>query len=129
MQSLMQFDRHGWPRDSEAWLCLKRLPETVFRVRVARTFASRLVGLLATTTLAPNEALLLLPGRAVHTLAMKFAIDLVYLDISGRVLGVALNVAPWHFRSGPSGTRAVLEMRANVASDFQVGDVVCWVRR
>ena len=51
------------------------------------------------------------PG--VHTLWMRFAIDVVFLDSRGIVLEVAANVAPWRFALAPPRARYVLELDAN----------------
>lgn len=80
------------------------------RVRVARSFATRAVGLLRTPSLSPGEGLLIVPCRGVHTLGMRYPLDLIYLDDQGRILLVKANVAPW--RLGPTLRRgfAVLEL-------------------
>lgn len=53
----------------------------------AKGFAGRSVGLLGTTGLSPGRGLLI-RTRQVHTMGMRFAIDVVYLTRRGRVLRV-----------------------------------------
>jgi uncharacterized protein len=66
-------------------------------IRVARSRWSRLLGLAFR---APcGEALLLPRCRSVHTFGMRFALDLVWLDEGGRVIGVDEAVPPWRVRS------------------------------
>src|SRR6266498_916261 len=51
-------------------------------VRIARTHWSRLRGLVGTDRSAfqPGQALWIVPCRGVHTLAMRFPLDLIYLS-------------------------------------------------
>lgn len=81
---------------------------------IASGFAARLVGWLGRRRPPADEALWLTPCRAVHTLGMRFAIDLAFLDRQGRVLRIAHDVQPgrlcWHWRA-----RSVLEMPAGNA--------------
>jgi len=53
------------------------------RLRVADTFVQRLLGLHARPLAAPDEALLLLPCRAVHTFFLRRPVDVVFLDEKG----------------------------------------------
>ena len=69
------------------------------------------VGLLNTPQLQLGSGILLLGTRSIHTRGMHFAIDLVFLDDTHRVLGFAHSVAPGEKSvKGPVGTRAVLEL-------------------
>lgn len=67
-------------------------------VLVAASTPARLRGLLARPRLAPGQALLLKPCNMVHTLGMRYPIDVVFLARDGRVLDVASAVAPWRMR-------------------------------
>ena len=49
------------------------------RALVADTSATRRTGLLKHSTLEPGEGLWITPCEGVHTFAMKFAIDIIYL--------------------------------------------------
>lgn len=85
------------------------------RLRIARSFVARAIGLLATRRLAPDEGLLIAPCRAVHTFGMRFDIDAVFLDRAGKVLAVHPALAPWRAASCQSAF-AVLELAAGAAS-------------
>ena len=67
---------------------------------VARTLlaafdsASRRKGLLDHTSLAEGSAMIIAPSSAVHTFAMRFAIDVIFVSKDGRVLKVKPNVKP-----------------------------------
>lgn len=87
------------------------------RVRRADTFFSRLVGLLSRKFLDPDEGLVIVPCTSIHTLGMKFAIDVVFIDKENKVLGVAASVVPNRIRVAPKGTWAVLELADGNASE------------
>jgi uncharacterized protein len=88
--------------------------------RIAGTFRSRLVGLLAQRSLADEDGLLLLPGGSIHTLGMRFAIDVVFVDAELVVLKVAAAVPPCRHVSAPRGTWGALELRAGRASEHDL---------
>jgi uncharacterized membrane protein (UPF0127 family) len=64
----------------------------------ARDFRARLRGWLGRARPAPGEALWLYPCWAVHTLGMRFPIDVLFLDANGRVLQVVHRLPPWRVR-------------------------------
>ncbi|MGH9068965.1 MAG: DUF192 domain-containing protein [Acidimicrobiales bacterium] len=66
---------------------LLRGGEVLATVEVADTLPSRVRGLLGRDGL--DGALLLRPARSVHTLGMRFPIDVAYLDADLVVQGVA----------------------------------------
>ena len=47
---------------------------------------SRRRGLLGRAGLAPSEALVIAPSNAIHTFGMRFPIDVLFVDRSGKVL-------------------------------------------
>ncbi|NHZ35294.1 DUF192 domain-containing protein [Massilia rubra] len=69
------------------------------RISVAYSFGARLVGLLGRRALAPDEGLLLAPCSNIHTLFMRFAIDVVFLDSEGLILAIHRDVKPWRVRA------------------------------
>jgi hypothetical protein len=79
------------------------------RCYVARTPLARLVGLLGTPDLAPDEALWLEPCASVHALGLRASIGCAFLDHAGRVLRVADPLGRWAARRG---ARAVVECAA-----------------
>ena len=84
---------------------------------------TRLRGLLGRAELSPEEGILLRPAGSVHTAFMRFAIDVVFLDKSLRVLKIARQVPPWH-AVGCRGAKAVVELSAGECSrrNLEVGD-------
>lgn len=86
-------------------------------VRLAVTKCARLRGLLGR---APPRPLLLAPARSVHTCAMRFPIDVVFLDAELRVLRIVRALRPWRF-AAERHARAVLELPAGGADGVEAG--------
>lgn len=63
-------------------------------VRHARTFAERTRGLLGRAPLGPGEALVIHRARQVHTIGMRYAIDVCFCDRGWRVLHVVRGLPP-----------------------------------
>jgi uncharacterized membrane protein (UPF0127 family) len=70
----------------KSWLATK--------VRIADNFLTRLVGLLKRSHLGPEEALWLMPSKGIHTIGMKFPIDVVFLSRDFHVLGLISGMLP-----------------------------------
>ncbi len=58
------------------------------KIKVVDTFWGRLKGLLGEKQLEEGRGLLLRPCRQVHTWFMNFAIDVVFLDEFGKIVGL-----------------------------------------
>jgi uncharacterized membrane protein (UPF0127 family) len=82
-------------------------------VRCACDPLARLLGLAGLRALPADAGLLLPRTRSVHTLGMRFALDLVWLDREGRIVRIDRDVRPWRVR-GCRGARAVVELRSTV---------------
>jgi uncharacterized membrane protein (UPF0127 family) len=95
------------------------------RCTIADSPARRMRGLLFRSGLAADEGLLLRPAPSVQTFFMRFAIDIVFLDKAGSVVGIRREVKParvvWCRRA-----RATLELAAGQAdhSGISIGDVL-----
>lgn len=89
-------------------------------VHMACSFRSRCIGLLRQENIAEHGGLLLVPGGSVHTLGMRFAIDVVFLSRQMRVLGLAERVPPWRLVIAPRGTTRVLELAAGKIAATQL---------
>lgn len=79
----------------------------------ARSCFSRMRGLLGRDGLPVGHAMLIAPCSAIHTLGMKFPIDVRFYDREGQCVREVLNVKPGRFWVG-GGWRAasVLECAA-----------------
>jgi hypothetical protein len=96
------------------------------KLRVASTFWKRLVGLLGTenSSFGAGHALWIVPCRRVHTCAMRFPIDVVYLDRANRVVHLEENVRPWRLAPVRADAQTVLELPAHTIfrSGTSIGD-------
>jgi uncharacterized membrane protein (UPF0127 family) len=90
---------------------------------VASTRRDRRRGLLGRDSF--EGALLLRPCRSVHTLRMRFAIDVAHLDGDLRVLRVC-TMRPWRVGRPVRRARAVLEAEAGAFASWNLlpGDAV-----
>jgi uncharacterized protein len=83
---------------------LSRLPHVeiagvdldILRASSAR---ARLLGLAGLNALPPGHALLLPRTRSIHTIGMRFMLDLIWLDDDGRVVRIDRAVKPWRART------------------------------
>lgn len=78
-------------------------------IHVAKTFRTRLRGLLGTDELPADHALLLTRTRSIHMLGMRMTLDLVWLDERGQPVRVDRAVGPGE-RRRCKGARSVLEV-------------------
>lgn len=94
-------------------------------VEVAATRATRRRGLLGRETLGATEGLLLSPCKAVHTVGMRFPIDVIFIDRDGRAVRIVPALAPWRIAMS-ARAKAVIELAAGqaAASDIRVGDML-----
>ncbi len=63
-------------------------------IEVAQTPWTRMKGLLGRRSLPHGHALLITPCNAIHTLGMKFALDVRFYDKQGLLVREVLNVRP-----------------------------------
>ena len=100
---------------------LERLSRIVLRggatLAVADRASARLTGATLMRSL-PRRTALLIPGcRSVHTLGMRFALDLIWLGDDGRIVDVSASVRPWRFVTRAHAS-AVVECRAGTGAAF-----------
>ena len=107
-------------------LNLTRSTELASSARPAHSFWLRLVGLLGRSSLEPGEGLVLQPCSSIHTAFMRFAIDVLYLDRSGRVVKAVASLKPFRMSGVLRGGDAVIELPSGViaATDTAVGDEI-----
>jgi uncharacterized membrane protein (UPF0127 family) len=88
-------------------------------VEIAATRTTRRKGLLGRGHLDEASALLLAPCTAVHTVGMRFAIDVVFVDRQGYAVKVVRELRPWRIALATKA-RAVIEMPAGTLRWGQV---------
>ena len=103
---------------------VRRSSETIAaHVEVADTFFSRLRGLMGRKKLAAGEGLLLAPCPQIHTCFMRFSIDAVFCDKTGKVLYVKEQMKPWRWGRFVRGGYYTLELLGGtLAGRVRVGD-------
>ena len=98
------------------------------RADIADTSRKRKTGLLKHTKLDAGEGLWIAPCEAVHTIGMKFAIDVLFLDRKRRVLKIRSDMQKWRMSAClrahsvlelPSGTAAATETVAGDQLEFE----------
>jgi uncharacterized protein len=93
-------------------------------VGIAESSWTRLVGLLGKKGLAPGTGLLIYPSQAIHTVAMRFPIDVVFLDRNWRVTHLRPAMVPYRVTGVHWKARCVLELPSGVIaqSSTAIGD-------
>lgn len=86
---------------------------------IADTSRLRNKGLLGRSALGAGEGLWIVPCQAVHTVGMRFSIDLLYLDRECRVLQLRRAMSPWRV-SACMAARSVLELPAGAIDSARV---------
>ena len=86
-------------------------------IRTADGFARRFAGLIGRSGLPPGQALLIPSCRSIHTIGMRFAIDVAFLRAE-TVVAVYERVPPFRIVRAPGTPRAeiaALELAAGQA--------------
>ena len=92
-------------------------------VKLALSRADRRQGLLGKDCLDVSAALVLSPCWSIHTMFMRFRIDVVFVDRDGRAVRIVRELAPWRMAVAPRA-HAAIELPAGSlrARDVRVGD-------
>lgn len=77
---------------------------------VADSFLSRFLGLMFRSAFGRIDALVLNPCPSIHTFFMRFCIDVVFTDASGRVVDFRESIRPWRCFLPRSGAHTALEL-------------------
>jgi uncharacterized protein len=97
-------------------------------LRLAATHWSRLCGLIATdpTHFPAGEGLWIVPCHGVHTFAMRFPIDVLYLDSDKVVIHIEENLKPWRVAPVRMHASSVLELpgRSLTSTRTAIGDEI-----
>jgi len=78
------------------------------------------VGLLGDSSLAPGAGLLIYPSQGVHTLGMRFTIDVVFLSHDFRVVGLREYLKPFRMTSLNWRSTCVLELPAGTIRSCRI---------
>ena len=96
------------------------------RIHVASTSRTRMVGLLGKHGLNAGEGLWIKPSSGVHTIGMKFTIDVVGLDSDLKVIKLWRNLVPYRLTTVNWKMCSVIELPAGRIEECQihVGDTL-----
>ena len=99
----------------------ERIASSLF---VATNLFDRAVGLLKYRTLPDGEALFFPKCNSVHTVGMRFAIDLVFIDAAGLIVHLEPSVVPGRLIFPIARAWGVIELASGAIkqSQLSVGD-------
>ena len=114
------------PREEGTVFVYNKTKETflAYRVKVADSILSRLVGLLGKRSLALDSGLWIVPSSGVHTLGMLFTIDVVFLDKNLKVVGLRELLRPFSITGLNLQADSLIELPAHTIfkSRTEIGD-------
>src|SRR3984957_19958252 len=86
---------------------------------IARTHWSRFRGLMATDSskFPRGQGLWISPSHGIHTFAMRFPIDAVYLDRERIVIHIEEGLKPWRLAAGRGRAASGLELPRGTGSE------------
>jgi len=86
---------------------------------IARTHWSRFRGLMATDSsrFSRGQGLWINPSHGIHTFAMRFPIDAVYLDRDRMVIHLEQDLKPWRMAAIRVQAASVLELPTGTISE------------
>jgi uncharacterized protein len=95
-----------------------------FRVKVADSITSRLVGLLGKRFLKPDSGVWIVPANAIHTIGMLFTFDVILINKDFKVVGLRELIRPFRITRPNFRAESVIEVPAHTIfrSRTEVGD-------
>ncbi len=101
--------------------------ELLAAAELADGFCARLVGLMFRRALQPDQAMCLADCHQVHTIGMRFAIDIVFVDGDSVIVQLVHNLVPNRLASCAAASHAI-EFAAGGARHWQlaVGQCLRW---
>jgi uncharacterized protein len=90
------------------------------RIDRLSSFLQRAVGLLVRTTIRPDEGVWITSCRAIHTIGMRVAIDVIFVDGEGHVIRAVHNVRPNRIALSCAGAKAVVELGGGALREVDV---------
>jgi uncharacterized protein len=96
------------------------------KARVADNVFTRLMGLLNRVSLEKGEALVLVPSNSIHSLFMRFAIDVIFIDKGGRVIAAQSSFKPFSISPVYFNSHSVIELPEGTIqfSNTKPGDTI-----
>ena len=98
------------------------------QLSIAATHWSRLRGLMCTEadSFHTGQGLWIVPSRGVHTFAMRFPIDVVYLNEDKTVVHLEQDLKPWRVAAVRMQAASVIELPCNIlhSTGTSIGDEI-----
>jgi uncharacterized membrane protein (UPF0127 family) len=91
------------------------------RCEIADRPWTRLRGLLGRSGLEAGQGMLFRPAGSIHTMFMRFPLDVLFCDRDLVVVGVERNLRPWR-TARRRGAKVVVELAAGAAAGVEPGD-------
>lgn len=79
-------------------------------IEIADNFWARLIGLLGRPGLEPGHGMALKPCNSVHTFFMRFPIDVIFTDRTGKIVHIEKNLRPFRAIPPVKGAYLALEL-------------------
>lgn len=98
----------------------------VDELKIAGSFKERLIGLMFKSRIGKNEGLLILSCNSIHTCFMRFAIDVVFIDIDCRVIFIKERIKPWRSSGFVRKAYMTLELPEGTIAkkNISIGDIL-----
>jgi uncharacterized membrane protein (UPF0127 family) len=98
----------------------------VGELKIAKSFKERLLGLMFRKRLNESEGLLLLGCNSIHTCFMRFAIDVVFMDINHSVICIKEKIKPWRQSGFVRRAYMTLELPEDTVrrKNISIGDIL-----
>lgn len=82
------------------------------KVKVAKSFFERLLGLMFKSDLGEYDGLLIKSCNSIHTFFMKFPIHVIFLNYDYKIISINHSINPWRMTKMHFGASQVLELDA-----------------
>lgn len=114
------------PRKGRDVFVYNKTKETfiAFRVKVADSIISRLVGLLGRRSLKSDSGVWIVPANAIHTIGMLFSFDVIMIDANFKVVGLRELIRPFRITRPNFRAESIIEVPAHTIfrSRTEIGD-------
>lgn len=96
------------------------------KVKIANNPISRTIGLLNRSSIEPQEGLLIVPCKSIHSMFMRFEFDAVFIDKNNNIVELIKQMSAWKVSSYVWKAHKVLELAAGVIdiTKTEIGDTI-----
>lgn len=93
---------------------------------IASSIFQKTKGLLGKQHMQPQEAMIFYHASSIHTVCMKFAIDIIFVKKSGEILRIESIVQPGRFLFCPSYATIELPENRSLEKKLEKGNILKW---